>query len=70
MKKISFKSPFGILLFVVLPLSIILMFSGIRLDLTKEKRYTLSEGTIKVLESIKKTGNGRCLFGRRFPGKL
>ncbi|RZJ47942.1 MAG: gliding motility-associated ABC transporter substrate-binding protein GldG, partial [Chryseobacterium sp.] len=54
MKKISFKSPFGILLFVVLPLSIILMFSGIRLDLTKEKRYTLSESTIKVLESIKK----------------
>lgn len=54
MKKISLKSPFGILLFVVLPLSIILMFSGIRLDLTKEKRYTLSESTIKVLESIKK----------------
>ncbi len=54
MKKISLKSPFGILLFVILPLSIILMFSGIRLDLTKEKRYTLSESTIKVLESIKK----------------
>ncbi len=30
------------------------MFSGIRLDLTKEKRYTLSESTVKVLESIKK----------------
>ena len=54
MKKITLKSPFGILLFVVLPLSIILMFSGIRLDLTKEKRYTLSESTVKVLESIKK----------------
>lgn len=31
-----------------------MMFSGIRLDLTKEKRYTLSESTVKVLESIKK----------------
>jgi len=54
MKKILIKSPFGILLFVILPLAIILMFSGIRLDLTKEKRYTLSESTIKVLESVKK----------------
>jgi len=54
MKKIEFKSPFGILLFVILPLVIILAISGIRLDLTKEKRYTLSESTIKVLESVKK----------------
>lgn len=54
MKKISFKSPLGILLFVVLPLAIILAVSGIRLDLTKEKRYTLSDNTIKVLESVNK----------------
>ncbi|WP_294297092.1 gliding motility-associated ABC transporter substrate-binding protein GldG [uncultured Chryseobacterium sp.] len=54
MKKISFKSPLGILLFVVLPLVIILAISGIRLDLTKEKRYTLSDNTIKVLESVNK----------------
>ncbi|GAA5090811.1 gliding motility-associated ABC transporter substrate-binding protein GldG [Chryseobacterium ginsengisoli] len=54
MKKIQFKSPVGILLFVVLPLVIILAISGIRLDLTKEKRYTLSDSTIKVLESVKK----------------
>jgi len=54
MKKIQFKSPLGILLFVMLPLVIILAVSGIRLDLTKEKRYTLSDTTIKVLESIKK----------------
>ena len=54
MKKIEFKSPLGILLFVILPLVIILAFSGIRLDLTKEKRYTLSDSTVKVLESIKK----------------
>ncbi|MCU7613302.1 gliding motility-associated ABC transporter substrate-binding protein GldG [Chryseobacterium sp. GMJ5] len=54
MKKISFKSPFGILLFVIVPLTLILVISGIRLDLTKEKRYTLSESTIKVLESVKK----------------
>ncbi|MDQ1162800.1 ABC-2 type transport system permease protein [Chryseobacterium sp. SORGH_AS 447] len=54
MKKISFKSPLGILLFVVLPLAIILAVSGIRLDLTKEKRYTLSDNTIKMLESVNK----------------
>lgn len=54
MKKISFKSPVGILLFVILPLAVILYISGIRLDLTKEKRYTLSDNTIKVLELVKK----------------
>jgi gliding-associated putative ABC transporter substrate-binding component GldG len=54
MKKIEFKSPLGILIFVILPLVILLAFSGIRLDLTKEKRYTLSESTVKVLKSVKK----------------
>jgi len=54
MKKIQFKSPLGILLFVVLPLVVILAVSGIRLDLTKEKRYTLSDNTVKVLESVNK----------------
>jgi len=54
MKKIQFKSPLGILLFVVLPLVIILAISGISLDLTKEKRYTLSDNTVKVLESVNK----------------
>lgn len=54
MKKIDFKSPLGILIFIILPLVIVLAFSGIRLDLTKEKRYTLSDSTVKVLESIKK----------------
>lgn len=54
MKKINAKSPFGIFLFAIVPLVIILTYSGIRLDLTKEKRYTLSESTIKVLESVKK----------------
>jgi len=54
MKKISFKSPLGIVLFLILPLAVVLYISGIRLDLTKEKRYTLSENTVKVLESVKK----------------
>ncbi len=54
MKKIPFTSPAGILLFIVLPLAMILAVSGIRLDLTREKRYTLSESTVKVLESVKK----------------
>ncbi len=54
MKKINAKSPLGIFLIAIIPLVIILTYSGIRLDLTKEKIYTLSESTIKVLESVKK----------------
>lgn len=54
MKKFNAKSPLVIFLFAILPLVIILAYSGIRLDLTKEKRYTLSDSTIKVLESVKK----------------
>lgn len=54
MKKINAKSPLGIFLIVIIPLVVILTYSGIRLDLTKEKRYTLSDNTIKVLESVKK----------------
>ena len=54
MKKFNLKSPFGIFLIIIVPLSILLYISGIRLDLTKEKRYTLSESTVKVLESVKK----------------
>ncbi|MCD9617459.1 gliding motility-associated ABC transporter substrate-binding protein GldG [Chryseobacterium gleum] len=54
MKKFNAKSPLGIFLIAVIPLVIILTYSGIRLDLTKEKRYTLSDNTIKVLESVKK----------------
>ncbi len=54
MKKINAKSPLGIFLIAIIPLVIILTYSGIRLDLTKEKRYTLSDSTIKVLESVKK----------------
>lgn len=54
MKKFNAKSPLGIFLITIVPLVIILTYSGIRLDLTKEKRYTLSDNTIKVLESVKK----------------
>ncbi len=54
MKKFNLKSPLGILLIVILPLAVILYISGIRLDLTQEKRYTLTENTVKVLESVKK----------------
>lgn len=54
MKKFNLKSPIGILLIVILPLAVILYISGIRLDLTQEKRYTLTENTVKVLESVKK----------------
>lgn len=54
MKKLSLKSPFGIFLFILLPVAVLLYASGIRLDLTKEKRYTLSDQTVRVLESVNK----------------
>ncbi|KFE98145.1 gliding motility protein GldG [Chryseobacterium formosense] len=54
MKKINLKSPSAILLIGTFVIALVLAFSGIRLDLTKEKRYTLSESTIKVLKSVKK----------------
>lgn len=38
---------------IVLLLGVFGIFSG-RFDLTKEKRYTLSDSTVKVLESVKK----------------
>ncbi|MEF9480715.1 hypothetical protein OWR28_26265 [Chryseobacterium sp. 1B4] len=37
MKKFNAQSPLGIFLIVIVPLVIILTYSGIRLDLTKEK---------------------------------
>jgi ABC-type uncharacterized transport system involved in gliding motility auxiliary subunit len=70
MKKIQFKSPLGILLFVILPLAIVLAVLGIRLDLTKEKRYTLSDSTIKVLESVKKPLMIDVYLEGDFAGKL
>ncbi|WP_312399314.1 gliding motility-associated ABC transporter substrate-binding protein GldG [Chryseobacterium sp.] len=70
MKKISFKSPLGILLFVILPLAIILAVTGIRLDLTKEKRYTLSDNTIKVLESVKKPVTVEVYLEGDFPASF
>ncbi|MEN4761309.1 gliding motility-associated ABC transporter substrate-binding protein GldG [Chryseobacterium sp. C39-AII1] len=70
MKKISFKSPLGILLFVILPLAIILAVTGIRLDLTKEKRYTLSDNTVKVLESVKKPVTVEVYLEGDFPASF
>ncbi|MDV7699484.1 gliding motility-associated ABC transporter substrate-binding protein GldG [Chryseobacterium soli] len=70
MKKISFKSPLGILLFVVLPLVIILAVSGIRLDLTKEKRYTLSDSTVKVLKAVKKPMTVEVYLEGDFPASF
>ena len=45
------------IIYIFLSLILILGIFGVfklRLDLTKEKRYTLSDSTIKVLNSVKK----------------
>lgn len=70
MKKISFKSPLGILLFVVLPLAVIVAVSGIRLDLTKEKRYTLSDSTVKVIKAVKKPMTVEVYLEGDFPASF
>lgn len=53
MKKFDFKNPYLKALLIVLPVFMLLVFSGIRLDLTQEKRYTLSDATIETLKSVK-----------------
>ncbi len=53
MKKFDFKNPYIKALLIILPVFLLLYFFGGRLDLTKEKRYTLSESSVKILESVK-----------------
>ena len=53
MKKFDFKNPYLKALLIVMPVFIVLILSGIRLDLTQEKRYTLSDATIETLKSVK-----------------
>src|SRR5574343_605495 len=53
MKKFDFKNPYVKALLIVMPVFIVLILSGIRLDLTQEKRYTLSDATIETLKSVK-----------------
>ena len=47
------KNISGIILIFILLLGVFGIFK-FRIDLTKEKRYTLSENTVKILESVKK----------------
>jgi len=47
------KNIFGIVLIFIFLLGVLGIFK-FRIDLTKEKRYTLSENTIKILEAIQK----------------
>ncbi len=54
MKNFDFKNPYIKALIIILPIFVLLNFFGWRLDLTKEKRYTLSDSTVKVLKSVKK----------------
>lgn len=53
MKKFDFKNPYITALLIILPVFILLSYFGGRLDLTKEKRYTLSDSSVKVLKSVK-----------------
>lgn len=53
MKKSYFKNPYITALLIILPVFILLSYFGGRLDLTKEKRYTLSDSSVKVLKSVK-----------------
>lgn len=53
MKKFDFKNPYITALLIILPVFILLSYFGGRFDLTKEKRYTLSDSSVKVLKSVK-----------------
>ena len=54
MKNFDSKNIYLKALLIILPVFVILNYFGIRIDLTQEKRYTLSESTMKILESVKK----------------
>ncbi len=54
MKNFNSKNTYYKALVIILPFFILLNYFGIRIDLTQEKRYTLSESTVKILESVKK----------------
>lgn len=53
MKKFDYKNPYITALLIILPVFILLSYFGGRFDLTKEKRYTLSDSSVKVLKSVK-----------------
>jgi hypothetical protein len=53
MKKINAKSPLGIFLIAIIPLVIILTYSGIRLDLTKEKDILFPKVPLKYWNPLK-----------------
>lgn len=54
MKNFNSKNTYYKALVIILPFFILLNYFGIRIDLTQEKRYTLSESTVKILQSVKK----------------
>jgi len=70
MKKIDFKNPYIRTALIVLPLLVFLYFSGIRLDLTQEKRYTLSEATVNTLKSVKDPLNIEVYLEGEFPANF
>ncbi|AZI66241.1 gliding motility-associated ABC transporter substrate-binding protein GldG [Kaistella daneshvariae] len=53
MKNFATKNTYYKALVIILPVFILLNYWGLRIDLTQEKRYTLSDSTVKVLESVK-----------------
>lgn len=61
------------ILYIILTLLLILGTFGVfskRFDLTQEKRYTLSEATIKVLESVKKPLTVTVYLDGNFPASF
>lgn len=70
MKKFIKTDTFKFLVYFLLPVTLLLVFSGIRFDLTKEKRYTLSETTVNILKSVEKPVDIEVYLEGDFPASF
>lgn len=70
MKKSDLKNPYIKALLIILPVYILLNYFGGRLDLTQEKRYTLSDSTVKILENVEKPLTVEVYLEGEFPASF
>lgn len=70
MKRFDVKNPYIKALLIILPVFILLNYFGGRLDLTQEKRYTLSDSTVKILENVEKPLTVEVYLEGEFPASF
>ena len=61
---------FGVLLAILLLVNVASQYKFFRLDLTSDKRYSISNGTISAVEGLDKTLNVKVYLHGKFPAKF